>query len=154
MKTITEVSSCAACNRPEWRLNACLFVLLLTGVLQAAEASQADQELTELSRERKASTTEQSENKLKLVTIRTRLAIISDMLAGLLLAIGAPGLGGIGGSRAASKKSPVTKHAFNTLAAALAGPRDLIGSRNARQGDGCLPDRELSRDGCLWPAAI
>lgn len=48
MKAVTELSSCLSCNRTEWRQYACLFALLLTGVVEGAGASQTDQGLTEL----------------------------------------------------------------------------------------------------------
>jgi len=39
MKAVTELLFCFACSRTEWRQYACLFALLLTGVVQGAGAS-------------------------------------------------------------------------------------------------------------------
>jgi ABC-type uncharacterized transport system substrate-binding protein len=56
---------------------------------------------------------------MEWVMIGTWLTVGIRMLSALHHTTEAPGLGGMGRSRVASKKSPVTTHAFNTLGAAL-----------------------------------
>lgn len=147
MKAVTAVSPYPAATKPESRLHTCLVALRLTTGRQSA---RADQSLTELSLERKASTTKQRDD--RLVTIKTRLAVISDMLSARLLGIGAPSLGGLGVSRATSQKPLVTTHAFNTLVAPLAALAiSLAAATPARATDVFLIASYHETDACGQP---
>lgn len=89
---------------------------------------------------------------MKYITIKTRAAIIGDMLATLLLAIGAPGRGGTGGSKAASMTSPGTTHVLNTLAAPLAALAiSLTAATPARATDVFLIASYHETDACGQP---